>query len=130
MTTNRRRRAEEAGAEVEALVGADHPLIQEAWHRIKGWYKAAVDRAPPPARVTLGKITAERVDLYSYVTSLGTNIPICVKPVPVEDSVPTEDKIEGAVKNLRRNQSGGTSGMRAEHLKGWLAASKRRKREA
>ena len=58
MTTDRRRQAEEAGAEVEALVGADPPLIQEAWKRIKGWYKAVVDRAPPPARVTLGRITA------------------------------------------------------------------------
>ena len=34
---DRKRRAEEAGAEVEALVGANAPLIQEAWHRIKGW---------------------------------------------------------------------------------------------
>ena len=47
--TDRRRRAEEAGAEVEALVKADPPLIQEAWYRLQGWYKAAVDRAPPPA---------------------------------------------------------------------------------
>ena len=27
---------EEAGAEVEALVGADPPLIQDAWHHIQG----------------------------------------------------------------------------------------------
>ena len=44
-----RRRADEAGSDVEALVGADSPLIQEAWYMIQGWYKAAVDRAPPPA---------------------------------------------------------------------------------
>ena len=43
------RQADEAGAEVEALVGADPPLIQEAWHRIQGGYKAVVDRAPPTA---------------------------------------------------------------------------------
>ena len=55
--------AEKAGAEVEALVGADPPLIQEAWHRIQGWYKAAVDRAPPPAQVTLERITADRIAL-------------------------------------------------------------------
>ena len=48
LAEDRRRRADEAGAEVEALVGADPPLIQEAWHRIQGWYKAAVDRALPP----------------------------------------------------------------------------------
>ena len=50
LATDRRRHAEKAGAEVEALVGGENPpLIQESWHRIKGWYKAAVDRAPPPA---------------------------------------------------------------------------------
>ena len=48
LTVDRRRQSEKAGAEVEVLVGADLPLIQKAWHRIKGWYKAAVDHAPPP----------------------------------------------------------------------------------
>ena len=47
----------------------------------------------------------------------------------MDDSVPTEDDIEEAVKNLRRNRSGGASGMRADHLKGWLVASKREKRD-
>ena len=94
MTTDRRQRAEEAGAEIEALVGADPPLIQEAWHWIKGWYKAAVDRAPLPARVTLKRITAERVALYSYVPALVENITISVKLLPVDDSVPEEDRVE------------------------------------
>ena len=49
LAADRRRRAEEAGAEVETLVKAEPPLIQEAWYRLQGWYKAAVDRAPPPA---------------------------------------------------------------------------------
>ena len=71
LAADRRRHADEAGAEVEALVGADPPLIQEAWHRIHEWYKAAVDRSPPPAQVTLNQITAERVALYSYVPPLG-----------------------------------------------------------
>ena len=47
--TDRRRQVEKVGAEVEELVGEDPPLIQEAWHRIKGWYKDAVGHAPPPA---------------------------------------------------------------------------------
>ena len=59
-----------------------------------------VDRASPPARATLEWITSERVDLYSYVPSPGTNIPVTVRPIPVDDLVPTEDKIEEAVKNL------------------------------
>ena len=85
----RRRRAEEAGAKVEALMGSDPPLHWESWHRIKDWYKAAADHAPPPAWVTLERITAEWVELYSYVPPPGTNIPISVEPFPVDDSVPT-----------------------------------------
>ena len=130
MKGDRRRREEEARAEVDTQVGSDPPIHREASNRSKGWYWDAVDHAPPPDQVTLEWIMAERMDLYRYVLSPGTNIPIYVNPVPVDDSVPTEGEIEGAVKNLRRNQSGGTSGMRSEHLKRWLAAEKRRKREA
>ena len=114
---DRKRRAEDAGAEVEALLVSDPPLHREAWHRIKGWYKAAFNRAPPPARVTLERIMAERVELYSYVPPPGTNTPISVQPFLVYDLVPTEDEIEWAVTQPRNHRSGGSSGMRAEHLK-------------
>ena len=127
---DRKRRVETAGEEVETLLGADHPNPREAWRRLKGWYKSAVNRAPPPTRATLERITAERVDHYSYVLSPGENIPVTLRLVKVDNLVPTEDKIEEAVKKLRRNRSGGTSGMQAEHLKGWIAASKREKRAA
>ena len=63
LAADQKRRADKAGTEVEDLVGADPPLIQEACYRIQGWYKAAVDCALPPARVTLERITAERVTL-------------------------------------------------------------------
>ena len=56
------------GAAVEDLMKADPPLIQEAWHRLQGWYKAAVDRPPPPAQATLKQVTADRTTLYSRVT--------------------------------------------------------------
>ena len=46
-------------------------------------------------------------------------------PADINDSVPTEDKISEAVKKLWRNRAGGASGIRAEHLKGWLAEAKR-----
>ena len=91
---DRKRKTEETGVEVETLLGSDPPLNREAWHRIKGWYKAAVYHALLPARVTLKWITAERVELYSHIPPLGTNVPISVEPFPVEDSVPTEEEIE------------------------------------
>ena len=48
-----------------------------------------------------------------------------VKPAEIDDSMPTEDEIAEAVTKLRRNRSGGPSRIRAEHLKGWLAAATR-----
>ena len=40
--------------------------------------------------------------------------------------VPTDDEIKEAVKNLRRNTSGGPLGIRAEHLKGGSRRQSRR----
>ena len=115
----------EAGTAVEALLGEDPPNAKEAWRRIKGWYQAAAQRGPPLARATLERITTERTELYSQVPSPGEKILVTVEPAIIDDSVPTEDKIAAAVKKLRRNRSGGLSRIRAEHIKGWLAAAKR-----
>ena len=41
----------------------------------------------------------------------GENIPVTVTPAEVDNLVPMEDEIEDAVKKLRRNRSGGPSGM-------------------
>ena len=71
----RRRRVEEAGAAVEALLGEDPPNAKEAWRRMKGWYQAAAKRGPPPARATLERITAERTELYIKVPSPGGEHP-------------------------------------------------------
>ena len=76
----RRQRMEEVGEEVERLLGSDPPLHQEAWHWMKGWYWFAVDFAPLPAQATLERITAKRVDLYSYVTPLGENTLYPLRP--------------------------------------------------
>ena len=47
---DRKRRVETAGQDVETMLGEDPPNPKEAWRRLKGWYKAAVERALPPAR--------------------------------------------------------------------------------
>ena len=75
-------------------MGSNPPFHREAWHCIKGWYKDAVDRAPPPTRDTLERTTAERVDLYRYVPPPGMNTPISMETFLVDNLVPTEDKIE------------------------------------
>ena len=57
---------------------------------MKEWYKAAVDRTPPPARVTLERITEESVALYCQVQPPGEIIPLYAYTSPVEVLVPTE----------------------------------------
>ena len=118
-----------AGAAVEDLMKADPPLTQEAWHRLQGWYKATVDRPPPPARATLKGVTAERAKLYSRVLPPGDTIPVTIEPFEVEDGVPLEAEVEWAVKRLQNNRAGGASRMRAEDFKGWMAAARRGEKE-
>ena len=84
------------GTAVETLLKEDPPNAKEAWRRMKGWYQAAANRGPPPARATLERITAEQTDLYSRVPSPGENIPVTVEPTLIDDLVPTEDDIEAA----------------------------------
>ena len=50
----------------------------------------------------------------------GDNNPISVEPLHLEDSVPTDNKIELRVQRLITNQSGGHFRMRAEQLQGLL----------
>ena len=52
----RKRRLETRGEEVDTLLGADLPNPKEVWRRLKGWYKAAVNRAPPPSLWSCHKI--------------------------------------------------------------------------
>ena len=56
---------EELGGEVEKILGSDPPLHREAWLRMKGWYWDMVDFPLPPTWVTIERIMAERVELYS-----------------------------------------------------------------
>ena len=46
---DRKRREETVGLDMETLLGEDPPNPKEAWRQLKGWYKAAVNMAPPPA---------------------------------------------------------------------------------
>ena len=69
------------------------------------------------------------MELYSYVPPPGENIPISVEPLPVDNSVPTEDEIKWAVKCLRNHRSRRPYGMRSEHLKRWLAVARNQAKE-
>ena len=54
----------------------------------------------------------------------GDNIQVTIEPFAVEDGVLEEEEIEWAVRRLQNNHAGGASRMRAEDLKGWLAAAR------
>ena len=58
---------------------------------------------------------AERADLYAHVPPLVRPIPIEVAPLPVDDNIPGEEEISGAVLGLRLHCARGPSGMRAEY---------------
>ena len=90
---------------------------------MKGWYKYAVDHEPPRTWVILDWITAKHFTLNHQMQLSGENIPLSVKPFPVEDLLPTEDDIKWEVWRKSNNSYGGLSGMMEEHLKRWLKES-------
>ena len=56
---------------METILTGYPSLPRKLWGRMQGWYSVAVDHAPPPARITLKRITEEREELYHIVTPLG-----------------------------------------------------------
>ena len=76
-----------------------------------GWYKAAVDRPPPSARVALANMTAEREDLYRHIPPPGEPIPVGDLPLLVNDDIPEDEEIAWAVHMICLNRFGGPSGM-------------------
>lgn len=72
------------GSRDRGAPGLRPPLHKEARHRMKGWYNYAADRALPPARVSLERITAEHDALYHQVPPPEDNISIYVYTLQVE----------------------------------------------
>jgi hypothetical protein len=75
------------------------------------------------------KQTRERVELYVARTPPGLPLPIRVDPALVNDAAPTEAELRMLVGELRNGRAAGTTGMKAEHIKGWLADIKWEERE-
>ena len=110
---DRRQRVETTGEDVGQIFTRDPPIPCKAWRRMRGWYRAAVDHALPPAQITLERITAERVEIYRVVSPPGENIPTSVEPNHIDDYVPTEEEVKWAVRRLRGEILGGPYRMRA-----------------
>jgi hypothetical protein len=98
--------------------------VHEAFHHLKGWYRAAMETQAWPCFQTIEKQTAERVDLYQQCESPGLPVAINIAPVDVRDNTPTNREIRVAVSKLTNGRSAGASRMQAEHLKEWLQGMK------
>ncbi len=134
------------GREIKAWLKADHLLCAtttasnvkgclaageyiEAWRHLKGWYRSAEDRSPKPCPETMAKQTQERIDLYAACTPMGLPLPIQVGSAPVNDAAPTDGELRMVVGQLWNGRAAGAMGMKAEHLKEWLANVTQEERE-
>ena len=117
LKADQQRQTEEVGGEIDTLLYSYTTLHKGTWYHMKGWYKTAANHAPPPTRLTLNQIMAERVVWYCRKPPLGDNIPISVDPFPLEDSITTEEKTKWEMRRLRVNPYGSPSGMREDHLR-------------
>jgi exonuclease III len=122
---DRKRRTEEAGNAISALLDDDAPLDKQqnakaAYAILRKWYKHHGDRPPKPSRQDLQTVTTEFAALYTKEPTPGDEIPTIVAPFNIDDSIPSKEEIEQAVSRLRNDRAPGPTGMRAEHLKTWL----------
>ena len=113
----RRRRVAEEGSVVEYLLAFNPTLIRESWIRMRGWYKAAVDRPPTPARVALVTMTEEREELYRHVPQTGYPMPVGDLTFLVDDDILEDEYIAWEVHRIFLNHLCGPSGMQSEHLR-------------
>ena len=116
---DRTQRAAVAAEKIEGHLAAGEP--KEAWRTLKGWYSAASDRAPTASKLSLAAQTAERVALYGRVASSGDPLPIHVDKVDIPDSTPSDGELRAVVRGLRNGRAAGATGLKAEHIKGWLS---------
>ncbi len=101
----------------------------EAWCYLKGRYRSAEDQAPKPCPETLAKQTEERIQLYTAAPPPGWAMRFIVDPSDVPDAAPMDSELRAVVGNLRNGRAAGVTGMKAEHLKEWLADMKHKEAE-
>ncbi len=71
---------------------------KEVWRSLKGWYKAAINRAPKASKMSLAAQTAKCVALYGRVASKGDPIPIHVHKADIPDDIPSDGELRAIVR--------------------------------
>ena len=115
---DRRDRTTRVGENIVAELAGGN--VQEAFHHLKGWYRAASETQSKPCYHTMERQTSERVDLYARRQSPGDPLPLHLTPVEIDDDVPMDSEIRIVAGGLTNGRAGGASGMCAEHVKAWL----------
>ncbi len=67
--------------------------------------------------------------MYAALTPPGLPLPIQVNPTLVNDVAPMKAELRMVVGELQNGRAVSVMGMKAEHIKGWLANFKREERE-
>jgi hypothetical protein len=100
--------------------------LQGIWRSRQAWYTHTSGRGLKPSRQDLNKMEVEFKAFYKLTPSPGDLIHVLVDPFEVKDYVPSEEEVEDAVLGLKSKKAPGPTGMRAEHLKEWLAAARKK----
>ncbi len=119
LAADRKQRAANTASTVENHLG--NGAVKEAWHTLKGWYRAVEDRPPSACPKTMAKQMAKRVELYARAPPMGTPLPFNFPVFKIPDEVPTDKEIRAVVSGLKNGRAGVATGMQAEHVKAWLA---------
>ena len=75
------------------------------------WYNDVLDRPPPPARLDLTTVMAEREELYRNFPLPGELIPVVYLPFSVDDGILEDEEITWEVLRICLKLSGSTSVM-------------------
>ncbi len=122
------------GREIKSLLAADckqhaanaastveshlsNGAVKEAWGALKGWYRLAEGRPPPPSPKTMVRQMAERVESYTRAPPMGEALPFNFPHFEISDDMPKDSEIRKVVGGLRNGRAGGATGMKAEHIK-------------
>jgi hypothetical protein len=96
-----------AAVKIEGHLAAGEP--KEAWHSLKGWYKATTDRAPKVSKMSLAAQAAEHVTLNGKVISKGDPLLIQVDKADVPVDFPCDGELWAVTRELRNGHATGGS---------------------
>jgi len=112
-----KRCTETAAAEIEACI--EDQDLQGGWFKLNLWMKHRGDNAFRPSFEDMTRLTDEMEDMHKRVDPHEEPIPTLIAPYEIDDSVPSEDEITLAVKQLKSGKSLGATKMTVAHLKKW-----------